>query len=212
MGEAITQLTSASRLVLATPEAANRQRLEQAIHYGFAKAFNADVHEYYPLLSQLNYRGGDCFLGLRSAADSSLFVEQYTDLSIERYFANTPTRTNIAELGNLYSTCRMATLGHFIIVAQALLDSDCQYLVFTATKQVRALMKLCQVKITELVQASDAIATAKDYGSYYQCSPIVCAVNLQDVIAVIAQNQLYQHIQNDLVYEAKELTECFCYA
>ncbi|PCK32900.1 thermostable hemolysin [Pseudoalteromonas piscicida] len=211
MGEALQTFNTPSRLRWANKTSAAREELEHAIHRGFAHAFGADIHEYYPLLSHLNYRQTDCFLGLRFATKEPLFVEQYLNHPIEQCLSMVAKRSHIAELGNLFSTGRMATLGHFIVLTQALLESDVRYLVFTATKQVRALMKLCQVEVNKISLAHDTIASAKDYGSYYECAPMVCSVDLQQALQVITSTEVYQHLLQGLNVEVASLKEAFLY-
>ncbi|ASD69527.1 thermostable hemolysin [Pseudoalteromonas piscicida] len=211
MGEALQAVNSQSRLRWANKTCGARGELEHAIHSGFAHAFGADIHEYYPLLSHLNYRQSDCFLGLRFATKDALFVEQYLNCPVEQCLSMVAERSHIAELGNLFSTGRMATLSHFIVLTQALLESDIRYLVFTATKQVRALMKLCQVEVNKISLAHGTIASAKDYGSYYQCAPMVCSVDLHQAQQVITNTEMYQHLLQGLKMEIASLKEAFLY-
>ena len=212
MGEAISSVSTSSRLTWASPNDASRHELEAAIYTGFAHAFGADLHEFYPLLSQLSYRRSRCFLGVRLAANAPLFVEQYLQQPLELHLGKQVKRSEIAELGNLYSTGRMATLGHFIILTEALLQHSIHHLVFTATQQVRSLLSLCQVEAQIISNANGNIASAKDYGSYYQCVPKVCVVNLRHAQQVIQSTALYKHALHELSPEAVNLKEALNYA
>lgn len=212
MGEAISSVSTSSRLTWASPHGASRHELEAAIYTGFAHAFGADLHEFYPLLSQLTYRRSRCLLGIRLAANAPLFVEQYLQQPLELHLGGQVERTEIAELGNLYSTGRMATLGHFIILTHALLQRSIYHLVFTATQQVRDLLSLCQVNAQVISNANGDIASAKDYGSYYQCVPKVCAVDLRHVQHIIQGTALYKHALQELSLEAADLKEALNYA
>ncbi|BBN83800.1 hypothetical protein PA25_37850 [Pseudoalteromonas sp. A25] len=182
-----------------------RLELEMQVKTGFAKAYAANLHEFYPLLSRLNTPQGYCVLGLRIAAES-LFVEQYLEQPIETFLPQCTYRSEIAELGNLYSTHRSATLGHFIVAAQALLSQHIRFLTFTGTVQVRKLMALCQVPICELTPAQpNKVASAKDYGSYYEADPKVCVVDLENVQQVINTTKLYSKLEEQYRNEVNEL-------
>ena len=89
-------------------------------------------------------------------------------------------RSKVFELGNLYSTHRKATLSHFIIVNEALRAIGATNLVFCATKQVRALLRLLGVTCNEIALAnSSVVEQPKSWGSYYANQPTVCIVNLE---------------------------------
>ncbi|NOU50525.1 thermostable hemolysin [Pseudoalteromonas sp. JBTF-M23] len=183
-----------------------RLELELQVKTGFAKAYAADLHEFYPLLSCLNTPQGYCVLGLRIATTDTLFVEQYLEQPVENFLPQCTHRSEIAELGNLYSTHRSATLGHFIVVAQALLSQHIRFLTFTGTMQVRKLMALCQVPICELTPAQPSkVASAKDYGSYYDADPKVCVVDLENVQQVINTTKLYTKLAEQYRNEVSEL-------
>ncbi|MCF6436885.1 thermostable hemolysin [Pseudoalteromonas sp. MMG022] len=205
------QTISASALLWAKVGQIGRDELEQTVKSGFASAYQANLHDFYPLLSRLSTSQGDCVLGLRLAANADLFVEQYLQQPIERFLPQCQTRAQIAELGNLYSTHRSATLGHFIVVTRAFLDTDIQYLAFTGTLQVRNLMAWCEVPICELsVAQSECVASALDYGSYYAADPKVCVVDLRSAQQVIANNKLFSKLADLYAREAEQLKKGLC--
>ncbi|WP_105170082.1 thermostable hemolysin [Pseudoalteromonas sp. T1lg23B] len=183
-----------------------RSDLEQCVKAGFASAYQANLHDFYPLLSRLTTPHGYCVLGLRRAENSELFVEQYVQQPIEAFLPHCQSRDQIAELGNLFSTHRSATLGHFIVVTMALLASEIRFLAFTGTMQVRKLMALCQVPICELSAAQpECVASAKDYGSYYEADPKVCVVDLLNARQVIADTKLFSKLATMYVRETAQL-------
>ncbi|QTH73371.1 thermostable hemolysin [Pseudoalteromonas xiamenensis] len=100
------QLENDPPMVVAKIGDTYRAYLETQIQQGFAAAFDADIHDFYPLLSQLSNGRGECVLGLRFAEEATLFLESYLDKPIERYLPEFASRSEIAELGNLYSTHR----------------------------------------------------------------------------------------------------------
>ncbi|MFC3031503.1 thermostable hemolysin [Pseudoalteromonas fenneropenaei] len=207
---AMTQLMpeQSGNYVCAAPNDVCRPLLEQEVREGFAKAFNADIHEFYPLLSHLATAQGVCVLGLRLAIHEALFVEQYLDDAIENLLAPGTLRSAIAELGNLCSSHRSATIAHFIVVANALLANNIRYLAFTGTAQVRKLMALLQVPVLELGHADPArVPSSNDYGSYYEAEPKTCVVDLQAAHATIANVALFSKLAAEYQAQADALTQ-----
>ncbi|MEC4088227.1 thermostable hemolysin [Pseudoalteromonas rubra] len=193
-----------------------RAALESDIHAGFRKAFDAQIKHFYPLLSEFRLTCGHCCLGLRLAGKHELFVEQYLRQDIEQAiqahsvgqeFKGQHMRFEIAELGNLVSTNRKASLLHFIIVTQALTAYGVRYLTFAATSQVRALLSLLKVPVHVLADAADDIAVAADYGSYYQQQPKVCVVALSDAKLLIRETALFRRYANQYRSETEYLLE-----
>ncbi|WMN61864.1 thermostable hemolysin (plasmid) [Pseudoalteromonas xiamenensis] len=189
------QLENDPPMVVAKIGDTYRAYLEMQIQQGFAAAFDADIHDFYPLLSQLSNGRGECVLGLRFAEDATLFLESYLDKPIERYLPEFASRSEIAELGNLYSTHRSATIEHFIVIARALLSQNIHFLAFTGTLQVRKLMQLLQVPVIELGEAdAKCVESAKDYGTYYEANPKTCIVDLRLANQTIESVALYSKI------------------
>lgn len=153
-----------------------RNRLENNIKQGFALAYNAKITHFMPLLCELTVADEVCTLGLR-CAQQPLFVEQYLPAAIEHFVS--AKREQIFELGNLCSTHRKATLTHFVLMNEALYKNGAAYLVFCATKKVRALLKMLGINCKEIGLAnSQALAEPADWGSYYENQPTICVVDL----------------------------------
>ncbi|MBE0370567.1 thermostable hemolysin [Pseudoalteromonas aurantia] len=187
-----------------------RTELEEAVRIGFSHAFQAMVYEFYPLLSQLKLPQGQCTLGLRFASNSELFIEQYLDAPIENYLPQAESRRTIAELGNLHSTYRRATVSHFIVVTMALLSSQVRFLAFTGTEQVRQLMSSLEIPICELSKAEPRrVTTAHHYGRYYQANPKACVVDLTAAMKVINRNHLFTQIVNQFHPHIEHLEQGF---
>jgi len=164
--------------VSATQSDKHRQRLEDTVKQGFFAAYNASLTSFMPLLCQYKTVQGHCTLGLRNAT-SPLFIEQYLAAAIEQFLPPCTPRNKVFELGNLCSTHRKATLSHFIIVNEALRGFGASYLVFCATKKVRALLRLLGVTCNEIALANSTVVDQpKSWGSYYENQPTVCIVNL----------------------------------
>ncbi|RZM78394.1 thermostable hemolysin [Pseudoalteromonas rubra] len=198
-----------------------RAMLEEDIRSGFRRAFDAEIKHFYPLLSALKLTCGQCCLGLRLAGKHELFVEQYLQQNIEQaivahqagaHLSDQYGRFEIAELGNLVSTHRKASLLHFVIVTQALTAYGIRYLTFSATSQVRALLSLLQVPVHILADAANNIEDAADYGSYYQRQPKVCVVDLLDATQLIRATALFRRYAQDYRSETEYLLEGLRYA
>ena len=175
-----------------------RDTLEQAISKGFQLAYNAKLTAFMPLLCQYTTPRGQCTLGLRRAS-SALFIEQYLASAIESFIDEKTHRSDIFELGNLFSTERKATLTNFVIVNEALQHIGAKYLAFCATKKVRALLRVLGVTCTEIALANSFVLDQPDnWGSYYTNKPTVCLVNLtQAHEQVMCTPMLYDLMQQN---------------
>ena len=175
-----------------------RDTLEQAISKGFQLAYNAKLTAFMPLLCQYTTPRGQCTLGLRRAS-SALFIEQYLASPIESFINEQTHRSDIFELGNLFSTERKATLTNFVIVNEALQHVGAKYLAFCATKKVRALLRVLGVTCTEIALANSFVLDQPDnWGSYYTNKPTVCLVNLtQAHEQVMCTPMLYDLMQQN---------------
>lgn len=197
-----------STMVIADKAHPARAQLEAQVKAGFAHAFDATIHDFYPLLSCLKTAKGVCVLGLRLAKAETLFSESYLEKPVECYLPHGVLREQVAELGNLYSTHRSATIAQFIVTAGALMEVGVHYLAFTGTLQVRKLMQLLQVPLIELGNADPMkVASAKDYGSYYEADPKTCVVDLRDALATIDNVALFSKIAAELCYQVDALAE-----
>jgi hypothetical protein len=156
----------------------HRPTLENTVKKGFLAAYNAVLTSFMPLLCQYTTVQGQCTLGLRQAT-APLFIEQYLAAPIEHFLPEPADRHKTFELGNLYSTHRRATLAHFIVVNEALHSIGAKHLVFCATKNVRALLRLLGVHCTEIALANSFVVSHPErWGSYYSNQPTVCIVSL----------------------------------
>ena len=114
----LDNISNSAHLITARENDEHRNALESAVKDGFLVAYNATLKSFMPLLCQYTTIEGQCTLGLRQAT-SPLFIEQYTAEPIEHFLLEQTPRSKIFELGNLCSTHRRATLGHFIVVNEA---------------------------------------------------------------------------------------------
>lgn len=159
-----------------------RRWLEAYIRDGFAEHYQASLKHFMPLLvalsSESEWRAA---LGVRAAESGPLFSERYLSTPIEQQLSDgVVSRQRIAEIGNLYASCRGASRLLFVVVGNALLNLGREWLVFTGTPQVQRSMQKIGIELTPLGQAErEALGRdAGDWGSYYQRRPQVLSCHL----------------------------------
>lgn len=183
---------------------AQRASIEQFIASGFAKAYQADVQSFMPNLLGVS-RSGDwqAVLGLRSAADTSLFIEQYLSAPVEQVLFERgihAKRSELIEIGHLYAINRQSLLQLFVLTVYALDQLNFGYLLCAATTQVRSILSRHGIELTELGEAkAEALGDqAASWGSYYDTNPKVCVMDLAAVSRLIHSDKkltalAYQH-------------------
>ncbi|WP_421131773.1 thermostable hemolysin [Alteromonas sp. A079] len=170
----------------------HRTMLQQLIAQGFSRAYNASLHSFMPVLLGAGGNKPYAALGVRSAS-SPLFVETYMPAPVESMLAHTNIvvkRSEIAEIGNLYSRHASYTQPLLLATALGLLQVNYSVMVFTATAQLRALMNNIGLPLTYLCEASKhslGSATA-EWGSYYDTQPQVVALRISEIPRLITQS------------------------
>ena len=165
--------------------ASDRREIEQFIHDVFAKTYGANVQHFMPQLVSLRDEDGELVaaFGLRKAAESPLFLEQYLDAPIETVLSNrfnkTISRNQITEIGNL-AVSNPRNAGVLIAhVIQHSLDIGVEWAVATAHhslqnglvkggRDVYALQAADPIRLDPIERAS--------WGSYYDNVPQVVAI------------------------------------
>lgn len=190
-------LVPAPALNLHSPHSESTATVQQYVARQFFQTYGATVHEFLPIFLSLSCRDQlSAVTGIRPVDASPLFLEQYLDnpieLEINRYSSVPVARHQIAEIGNLAATQRGSSQLLFILLAATLQRANFEWLVFTATPQVRkAISKLG----FELHPVADARAsrlqtsTEEEWGSYYQTRPVVVAGQLAQAIEVINERK-----------------------
>lgn len=161
-----------------------RACVESYIADKFARIYSANIRHFMPQLLTLRCKGQiSAAVGIRSAADSALFVEHYLDTSVENVLArsvgSSVERAHIIEIGNLVSTWRGSSQLLFIALTELVCQLGCEWTIFTATPEVRKLLKRLDLQQYLLCHADGSRLgeQLKDWGSYYQTQPAVTAVN-----------------------------------
>jgi len=167
-------------------ESPGRAELECFIRTAFAHRHGAKISAFMPTLLGVRGDAGQLcgVVGIRSAAQQTLFLENYLDAPVEavlsRSAAQRIERGQIVEAGNLAGTsCRAASRLVFQL-PQILLERGHDWLVFTATDALRRLLSAHAAPVIELARAHGACVadSGDDWGSYYATDPRVLAAYL----------------------------------
>lgn len=195
---------------LHTSNSSRRVEVENYIAGHYAACYGAKVSEFLPLLLEMrDDKETQAAVGLRPAACGSLFLEQYIDTSIEQRVAGELHRPIgrglLMEIGNLVATRKGSSLALFALMTAALYHGDYQWMVFTATPQVKKLIERFNYQPVQLgiADPSRLGAKADQWGSYYQTSPKLMLVDIQQGYEAIRQIP----IMNRLLRGSAELCE-----
>lgn len=177
-------------VLVCDPTAPERPGVERFIAEIFSAAYQATVMEYMPLL--VYRREGtklQSALGLRSAAGSPLFCEQYLDTPLEscvaREFGRSVPRGRLMELGNLVSATPGQSAALYLLVLPALHMAGISHLVFAANRAVRLSIRRCGFQSRDLGPARpEALGSAASrWGSYYTGDPRVILADIGQAVA-----------------------------
>jgi hypothetical protein len=152
--------------------------------------------EFFPiLLSRTDNEQLSSVVGLRPGTERPLFLEQYLDSPLEQAIANASgqqvPRSNLMEIGNLASSFRSGNQVMFILLTAMLARAGYEWVVFTATAQVRALLARLDFHPVTLCEANPAMLVNKSqvWGSYYQSQPMVQAGSTREGMAALLANR-----------------------
>jgi len=168
-------------VTLCSRNAAGREALETFVQGAFERQHGATVRSFLPILIGLHSPPGVLVgvAGYRPAEREALYLERYLPDPIEACIARrtgTPVaRAHVAEIGNFACTdCRTA-LAMVGVLAQFLRDEDQRWVVFTATRTVRGIMRHLGVTLRDLgrADAARALVTGDEWGRYYANDPRV---------------------------------------
>lgn len=152
-----------------------RQRVEDFIRAIYKQSYNADIEVNYPVLMSVRNANGDILaaVGFRYAKDESLFLEHYTQGSVEKLL-DCP-RNEIVEIGNLASAGQGASAFLFAALASYLNNKDIRYAAITGTDFLHRYFERVGLKPRKICDA-DIKAVEHDtqnWGSYYDTQPRV---------------------------------------
>ncbi len=176
----VAQLPDAgSEVCFCDPDAAGRDELEAFITAAFQRQHGAVVRSFMPMLIGLRQPEGTLVggAGYRQGDSGHLYLEQYLPQPVETVIARQAgagpvARASIAEIGNFACRDCPSAVAMVGVLAEFLLGKNHDWVVFTATRTVRRIMRHMGLRLAELGQADRSrLAASDDWGSYYECDP-----------------------------------------
>lgn len=174
-----------------------RESLENYIRKTFAQAYDADVNVFAPLLLELRCGGSiSGVAGIRPAAGTDLFVEQYLDTSAEQYVSNVAAadihRNEIVEVCNLAASRPGAHQIITLMLAASLSAAGYRYAILAGTVQLVKMLTKQNFAMLDLGPADSSRLgnEAHHWGSYYETCPRVLVVDLEQTMVTLRQQLL----------------------
>jgi hypothetical protein len=196
---------------------AGRRDVERFIEQGFLTSYNATISISMPWILAISTGCFKAALGIRSAYDgatNTLFVEQYTDKLIECILQDLDpqvSRSEIAEIGHLYSNAKKFTISLFLTTAVSLFCNHYKFMVFAATEHVLDLIDRSGISHTMITSAdpSKLEKSVNNWGVYYETNPKVVAISLSNVMQVINQQKkfrlMFEHLADEIATTTTKL-------
>jgi hypothetical protein len=180
---------------LVTQHSAERQELESGITSKFESAYGAQLSHFLPNLMRLGIATElGAVIGIRTAHDGPLFLEQYTDRPIEQLVAGafeTPVdRDQVVEIGNLAADVPGLAYTLFAVLATVLNAAGYRWVACTATPQVEAMLTRMNFSSQTICSAdpSRLEEDSADWGDYYRSRPNVIIGDVREAAAQVASN------------------------
>lgn len=179
-----------------------RPEIEAFIHRVFSARFDAQVHQFAPVLVSVSDPLTGRILaaaGYRTAGEAPLFLEAYLGDPVERLLSGicgcSIDRTGIVEVGHLASDQPGEGRRLIFMLGQHLADEGVQWVVSTLTDALRQLF--VRLGVTPLVMgradpARLGTTAAASWGSYYEHEPIVLAGQLPQALKSLARREARQ--------------------
>lgn len=187
------------RFGLHTPGAAERTAVEDYIRARFASVHQAQVNHFLPNIISLRCGGEySAAVGLAPACGGKLFAEQYLGAPVEQCISETlgktVTRDQIVEIGNLVSTWKGSSLLLFIVIGEVMERLGYQYVMFTGTREVKALLARLRYAPVVLADANPGALPdgGASWGSYYTHQPQVMFGDNAPPMESARKNPLYR--------------------
>ena len=163
----------------------------------YRKFFGSNVGVRYPRLLVLSDGTGQVVaaVGIRRAAESSLFLEQYLDMPVEAAVAamcgRNVARRDLVELGSLAAVSSRAAMYLIAAMAAFMKQQGFDYALVTSTDRLRRLFGHFDFALRSLCDArKDALADGGDgWGHYYDHAPRVLAGSVAQCFAAVMQSR-----------------------
>jgi len=201
------------KLILPTPKfklhrqySSSRLAVEAYIAQHFEREYGAQIFSFLPMLITIQCKAEySSAMGIRSATQSTLFLEKYLDKPIEEMIQHITKkafhRHEIVEIGNLVATQRGASQLMFILIAAALIKTNVKWMVFTATPQVSKILARLKFKTIALCEADQKklqprVSATNQWGKYYKSRPMVLAGDLSQTQRLISNHRVINQVVN----------------
>jgi hypothetical protein len=180
-----------------------RFELERFITQKFADTHSAVIRSFMPRLIALS--NGDettATIGIRSASENALFLEQYMEWPIEEAISSTcltaVNRKDIVEIGNFAAKNVSAGGLLFTLLALSLRKSGFKWMTFTATTEIEKLIGRlgCEPVILSDALPEKLAGDPADWGAYYLRAPKVMICNLEHTIVNAVKSRRLETIFN----------------
>lgn len=187
------------RFHLQTPDSAERVVIESYIRERFAAVHKAEVNHFLPNIISL--RCGETYsaaVGLSPASNGKLFVEQYLPRPVEEVISEklgiAVARDQILEIGNLVSTWKGSSLLLFIVIGEVMERLGYRYVIFTGTREVKALLGRLRYSPVVLADADPAVLPdgGSSWGTYYNNQPQVMFGDNRAPMDAARKNPMYR--------------------
>ncbi len=199
-----------------TGQSAQRIWVEQFIKTSFAHHYQANVTYFLPYLLATIAEGDITgAIGFQRAQDQALFLEQYLDAPIEdeifQVCGELVKRQDIVEIGNLTSIHPGTSHLLFVLVIAILAEAGYEWAVFTATRQVKKILRRLGIDTLSLCEAKPELLPdgGSSWGSYYKNRPSVTVGNLPEARALLTSHPvtafMMDKYQQDILTIAQQL-------
>ena len=184
---------------LSVAQGKQRLAVQEFIGVMFARAHHAHIKHYMPVLLSLNAPDGALAMacGLRAAAVSDLFLEQYlaqpVQVALALAAAKPVARSAIVEVGNLAVAAHTPARQLIVALTRYLAATPLQWVVCTVLPQLRNSFSRLGIPHHELGPAcieSLSLADRADWGNYYDAQPVVIAINIAAALQAIELGEL----------------------
>jgi len=160
-----------------------RSELERFIAERFRIAYGAQVKHFCTHLLGMRDAAGtwQAAAGYSPAADDTLYLEHYLDRPVEAVLSHAlgapVPRAQIVEVGNLASAAKGCGGRFLLTLRRHLLERHYRWVVFTATRQVRAILAHFAFEARVLAPAAPSRLpdAGVGWGTYYAHDPNVMA-------------------------------------
>ena len=187
------------RFRLQTRYSNERAAIESYIRERFATVHKAEVDHFLPNIISLRCGGEySAAVGLSPASSGTLFVEQYLSKPVEQVISEKigvdVAREQIVEIGNLVSTWKGSSLLLFIVIGEVMERLGYQYVIFTGTREVKALLGRLRYSPVVLADANPAVLPdgGSSWGTYYTNKPQVMFGDNRPPMEAARKNPMYR--------------------